>query len=113
MTQLRNKVQLIGNVGKTPDIKNFESGKAKASFSIATKESYKSNKGEKVYDTQWHQVVVWGKQAEIVEKYVHKGSEIAIEGRLSHRSYEDKDGTTKFITEIIASDILLLDKKKD
>jgi single-strand DNA-binding protein len=113
MTQLRNKVVLIGNVGKTPDIKNFENGKAKASFSMATNENYKSNKGEKVTDTQWHQVVVWGKQVDIVEKYVHKGSEIAIEGRLNHRSYEDKDGTTRYITEIVANEILLLDKKKD
>ena len=83
MNTLRNKVQLIGNLGNDPEIVNLESGKLLAKFSIATNESYKNAEGEKVTDTQWHNVVAWGKTAEIVEKYVTKGKEIAIEGKLT------------------------------
>ena len=108
MSKLRNKVQLIGNVGNAPEIKNLESGKKVASFSIATNEFYKDSKGEKVQDTQWHNIVAWGKTAEIVEKYAGKGKEIAIEGKLSSRSYETSDGEKRYVTEVIASEILLL-----
>ena len=92
MNTLRNKVQLIGNLGNDPEIINLESGKLLAKISIATNENYKNAKGEKVTDTQWHNVVAWGKTAEIIEKYVTKGKEIAIEGKLTHRSYETKEG---------------------
>ncbi|PRX49769.1 single-stranded DNA-binding protein [Salegentibacter salegens] len=108
MSTLRNKVQLIGNVGNAPEIKNLESGKKVANFSIATNEFYKDSKGEKVQDTQWHNIVAWGKTAEIVEKYAGKGKEIAIEGKLSSRSYETSDGEKRYVTEVIASEILLL-----
>ena len=108
MKTLRNKVQLIGNVGQTPEIKNLESGKKVASFSIATNEFYKNSKGEKVQDTQWHNIVAWGKTAEIVESYVAKGKEIAIEGKLTNRSYENKEGEKRYVTEVVASEILLL-----
>ena len=81
MTSLKNHVQLIGRLGNDPEVRTFESGKKMASFSLATNESYYNNKGEKVTDTQWHNVVVWGKKADVVENYLKKGSEIAMEGK--------------------------------
>ncbi len=87
MNGLRNRVQLIGNLGKDPEVKNLTSGKMKASFSLATSESYKNANGEKVDDTQWHNIVAWGKTAEVAENYLQKGSKIDVEGRLIHRSY--------------------------
>ncbi|MDX1753159.1 MAG: single-stranded DNA-binding protein [Salinimicrobium sediminis] len=110
MNALRNKVQLIGNVGNTPEILTFDSGKKMAKFSIATNETYKNNKGEKVTDTQWHNVVAWGKTAELIENYVPKGKEIGLEGRLTSRSYDDKDGVKKYVTEVICNEVLLLGK---
>ena len=95
MSTLRNKVQLIGNLGNNPEIITLESGKKLAKISIATNETYKNAQGEKVTDTQWHNVVAWNKTAEIIEKYLQKGSEVAVEGKLTSRSYEDKDGTQK------------------
>ena len=92
MNTLRNKVQLIGNLGNDPEIITLESGKKLAKFSIATNESYKNAMGEKVTDTQWHNIIAWNKTAEIIEKYVTKGNEIAIEGKLTSRSYESKEG---------------------
>jgi len=111
MSTLRNKVQLIGNVGNAPEIKDLESGKKVASFSLATNEFYKDSKGEKIQDTQWHNVVAWGKIADIVESYVNKGKEIALEGKLTSRSYETSDGEKRYVTEVIVSDILLLGSK--
>ncbi len=110
MSTLRNKVQLIGHVGNDPEILNLESGKKLAKFSIATNESYKNNKGEKITDTQWHNIVAWGKTAELIESYVPKGKEIGIEGKLTSRSYEDKDGVKKYITEVVCSELLLMGK---
>ncbi|WP_439151084.1 single-stranded DNA-binding protein [Winogradskyella sp.] len=110
MNTLRNKVQLIGNLGKDPEIINLESGKTLAKFAIATNESYKNAQGEKVTDTQWHNIVAWGKTAQIVEKYVGKGKEVAIEGKLTTRSWEDKDGMKRYITEVICSELLMLGK---
>lgn len=110
MNNLRNKVQLIGHVGNAPEIVNLESGKKLAKFSIATNETYKNNKGEKITDTQWHNIVAWGKTAELVENYVPKGKEIGIEGKLTSRSYEDKDGIKKYFTEIVCNELLLLGK---
>ena len=110
MNTLRNKVQLIGNLGKDPEIINLESGKTLAKFSIATNESYKNAQGEKVTDTQWHNIVAWGKTAQIVEKYVAKGKEVAIEGKLTTRSWEDKDGMKRYITEVVCSELLMLGK---
>ncbi|MEZ7494392.1 single-stranded DNA-binding protein [Leeuwenhoekiella aequorea] len=110
MSTLRNKVQLIGNLGNDPEIVNLESGKKLAKFSIATNENYKNNKGERITDTQWHNVVAWGKTAELVENYVAKGKEIAIEGKLTSRSYETKQGEKRYITEIVCDELLLLSK---
>ena len=111
MNTLKNKVQLIGNLGNAPEIVNLESGKKLAKFSIATNESYKNAQGEKVQDTQWHNLVAWGKTAEIIENYVNKGSEIAIEGKLTSRSYDDKDGVKRYITEVVVSEVLMLGGK--
>ncbi|MGK0254037.1 MAG: single-strand DNA-binding protein [Mariniflexile sp.] len=110
MNTLRNKVQLIGNLGNDPEIINLESGKTLAKFAIATNESYTNTKGEKITDTQWHNVVAWGKTAQIIEKYVTKGKEVAIEGKLTSRSYDDKDGTKRYITEVVCSELLMLGK---
>ena len=110
MAKSLNKVQLIGNVGNDPEIKSFDGGKKVANFTIATNESYKNEKGEKVDQTEWHKVVAWGKTAEIIEKFVTKGKEVAIEGKLTHRSYEDKNGEKRYITEVVANEILLLGK---
>lgn len=113
MNTLRNKVQLIGNLGNNPEIVNLESGKKIAKFSIATNEIYKNAEGEKVQDTQWHNIVAWGKTAEIIEKYVMKGNEIAVEGKLTNRSYDDKEGNKRYITEVVASEILMFGGKND
>ena len=110
MNALRNKVQLIGHVGQDPEIKNLDGGKKVANLTIATNDSYKNDKGEKVEQTEWHKVVAWGKTAEIIEKYVTKGKEIAIEGKLTHRSYDDKNSEKRYITEVVANDLLLLGK---
>ncbi len=111
MNTLRNKVQLIGNLGNNPEIITLESGKKLAKISIATNETYKNSEGEKVTDTQWHNVVAWNKTADIIEKYLEKGNEVAIEGKLTYRSYEDKDGTKKYITEIVCNELLMLGGK--
>ncbi|AXO80904.1 single-stranded DNA-binding protein [Olleya aquimaris] len=110
MNTLRNKVQLIGNLGQDPEIINLESGKKLARFTLATNESYKNSKGEKITDTQWHQVVAWGKTADIVEKYVLKGKEIAVEGKLTTRRWEDKDGMKRYTTEVVCNELLMLGK---
>ena len=111
MNNLRNKVNLIGNLGNNPEVKVFESGKKMVRLSLATSENYKNIKGEKVEETQWHNLVAWGKTADIAEKYLQKGSELAIEGKLSYRSYEDKNGEKKYITEIIVNELMMLGKK--
>ena len=111
MYALRNKVQLIGNLGGKPEIKETESGKKLASFKLATNESYRNAKGEKVTETQWHRVVAWGKVADIAEKYLDKGKEVAIEGKLVSRSYNDKDGNKKYITEVQVSEIHMFGAK--
>ncbi|HZW62874.1 MAG TPA: single-stranded DNA-binding protein [Flavobacteriaceae bacterium] len=110
MNALRNKVQLIGRLGQDPEIVNLESGKKLAKFSLATNENYTNAKGEKVENTEWHNIVAWGKTAEIIEKYVNKGQEIAIEGRLTSRSYEDKEGNKRYFTEVVCNEMLMLSK---
>ena len=110
MNTLRNKVQLIGHVGNDPEIKTFDGEKKLVNFTLATNESYKNDKGEKVEETQWHKLVAWGKTADIIEKYVAKGKEIAIEGKLTHRNYEDKNGEKRYFTEVVVNDVLLLGK---
>lgn len=108
MYALKNKVQLIGNLGNTPEVKTFESGKKVANFRMATSEVYRNAKGEKVKETQWHNLVMWGKLAEIAEKYLTTGKEVAIEGKLVNRQYDDKDGNKKYVTEIQVSELLML-----
>ncbi|MGJ8660262.1 MAG: single-stranded DNA-binding protein [Cellulophaga fucicola] len=110
MNALRNRVQLIGNLGNDPEIMNLDGGKKLARFSVATNETYKNAAGEKVTDTQWHNVVAWGKTAEIVENYLTKGKEIALEGKLVNRSYETKEGEKKYSTEVNCNEILMLGK---
>ena len=108
---MRNKVQLIGNLGMDPEVKKLESGKQMARFSLATNESYKNAKGERVTETQWHNLIAWGKTADLAGNYLKKGSEVAVEGKLVSRSYNDKDGTKKFITEIVVNEFLMLGSK--
>lgn len=113
MYALKNKVQLIGHLGNAPEIKTIESGKKLARFSIATNETYRNAKGERVTETQWHSLVAWGKVADIAEKYLNKGKEVAIEGKLINRSYNDKEGNKKYITEIQVNEILMFgDREK-
>ncbi|MCB0484579.1 MAG: single-stranded DNA-binding protein [Flavobacteriaceae bacterium] len=111
MNALKNKVQLIGNLGNNPEIVTLSSGKKLAKFTIATNEVYRNAKGEKVQETQWHNLVAWNKTAEIVEKYLSKGNEVAVEGKLTSRSYEDKEGVKKYITEIVVNELLMLGGK--
>ena len=111
MNNLRNKVQLIGNLGQAPEIIAFESGNKLAKLVMATNETYRNAQGEKVTDTQWHNLIAWGKTADIIEKYVIKGQEIAVEGKLINRSYESKEGEKKYKTEIQISELLLLGGK--
>ena len=110
MNALKNKVQLIGNLGQDPEIVTMDNGTKLAKFSLATTESYKNAKGEKVDDTQWHNIVAWGKMAEIVENYLAKGKQVAVEGKLTHRSYETKEGEKRYITEIRCNELLMLGK---
>src|SRR5674476_61319 len=108
MNALRNKVQLIGRLGQDPDIKTLESGKKVAHFTMATNENYKSADGSKTEETTWHNIVAWNGLAELASKYLKKGREVCIEGRISYRSYTDKNGVPKSVTEIVASDLVLL-----
>ncbi|WP_428230864.1 single-stranded DNA-binding protein [Flavobacterium sp.] len=110
MNAMKNRVQLIGNAGNDPEIRTLESGRKLAYLTIATNEKYTNDKGEKVEQTEWHRVTAWGKTAEIIEKYVVKGKEVAVEGKLTHRSYDDKNGEKKYVTEIIVNEILLLSR---
>ena len=107
MKNLRNKVQLIGNLGADPILKDINGTKL-AKFTVATNETYTNKQGERMQDTQWHNLVAWGKVADIVERFVAKGREIAVEGKLQTRSYDDENGNKRYITEIVAQDILLL-----
>ena len=111
MNALRNNVRLIGHLGEDPKVRKLDSGKTVANFSIATNEIYKNKEGERVSETTWHRLVAWGKPAEVAEKYLKKGAEIAIDGKLTNRSYDDKNGEKHYITEIVINNILMLDKK--
>lgn len=108
-----NKVILIGNVGKDPDIRYLDSGVAIARFPLATSETYKNREGEKITTTEWHNIVLWRALAEVAEKFVKKGSQLFIEGRIRTRSYDDKDGNKKYVTEIVADTMQMLGKKQE
>jgi single-strand DNA-binding protein len=112
MYALKNKVQLIGNLGNAPEVKNTENGKKLARFSMATNETYRGRTGEKITETTWHNVVAWGKVADIAEKFLTKGKEVAIEGKLINRSYSDKDGIKRYVTEIQVNELLLIGGEK-
>ena len=113
MYALKNKVQLIGNLGNSPEVRTFDGGRKMARFSMATNESYRNAQGERVTDTQWHNLIAWGKLADIAEQFLIKGKEVAVEGKLINRSYSDKEGNKRFVTEIQVNELLLLGTKAD
>lgn len=113
MNNLRNRVQLIGNLGQDPETKTLESGKKVVKFTVATSETYKNGDGQKVNETTWHNVVAWNGLADLAGKFLKKGGQVAIEGRIVYRSYEDKAGATKNITEIVANDLVFLGSPKN
>lgn len=113
MNNIVNRVQLIGNLGKDPEIRNLSDDKKMATFSLATNENYKDAKGETVENTQWHNLVAWGKTAELVEKLLKKGKQIAVEGKLVNSSYTDKEGAKRYTTDIHVNEFKLLGKKEE
>lgn len=108
-----NKVILVGNLGKDPEVRHLDNGRAVANFPIATSETYKNKQGEKVTNTEWHNVVLWSPLAEIAEKYLNKGGQVYIEGKLTSRSYDDKEGITRYITEVVGREMTLLGSRPD
>jgi single-strand DNA-binding protein len=108
-----NKVILLGNLGKDPEIQNFESGVKKAAFSLATTEVYKNKEGNKIEQTEWHNIVLWRDLAEVAEKYLKKGAQIYIEGKIRTRSWEDKENNKRYVTEIIGDNMTMLRTKKE
>ncbi|MDB5003497.1 MAG: ssb [Mucilaginibacter sp.] len=111
MNSLKNSVRLVGNLGMDPEVKIFDTNKKLAKLSLATSESYKNDKGEKITDTQWHNLVIWGAQAKIAEDILKKGDEIIIEGKINNRSYIDKDGNKKYTSEIVVNEFLKVSSK--
>ena len=111
MTSLKNSVRLLGHLGADPEVFHFENGGTKVSFSMATNEYYKSKGGETKENTNWHRIIVFGKNAEFAEKFLAKGKQVLIEGKLTYRSYKDKTGATRYITEILAGGIELITKE--
>jgi single-strand DNA-binding protein len=111
MNTMRNKVQLIGNLGQNPEVRTFDNGKAVARFSLATTDSYLDQSGKKITETQWHKLVAWGNLAKVAEKYLIKGSEVAVEGKLTHRAYDDKEGKKRYYTEVVLSEMVLMNGK--
>ncbi|MFH1118557.1 MAG: single-stranded DNA-binding protein [Bacteroidota bacterium] len=111
MNSLRNRVQLIGHLGADPEVKSLEGNKKVARFSLATNDEYTDKSGQKVKQTQWHQMVVWGKLADTCEKFLNKGKELAIEGKLTYRTWNDKDGKTHNITEVVVNELLFMGGK--
>ena len=103
-----NKVILLGNLGKDPEVRRLDDGRGVANFSLATSETYKNKSGEKVTNTEWHNIVLWSPLADIAENYLKKGSQVYIEGKIANRSYEDKDGVKKYISEVVGREITLL-----
>lgn len=112
MNTLKNSVRLVGNLGMDPEVKSFENDRKLAKIAIATNETYKNDKGEKVTDTQWHNLILWGAQAKLAEQILRKGDEIAIEGKLASRSYVDKDGVKRYVTEVVVNEFLKVGLKK-
>jgi single-strand DNA-binding protein len=113
MNTLKNRVQLIGNLGQDPEIKTTETGKKFVRFTLATSESYKNNDGKKVEETTWHNIVAWNHLADIASQYLKKGRQVAIEGKIVYKTYEDKNKVTKYFTEIVANELLMLKSPKE
>jgi single-strand DNA-binding protein len=113
MSSLRNRVNLIGNLGQNPEIKNLDGGKKVTHFTLATSEEFKNADGQKVKETTWHNIVAWNGTADLAGRYLKKGGQVAVEGRIAYRTYEDKNGATKHITEIIAHELLFLNSSKE
>jgi single-strand DNA-binding protein len=112
MNAMRNRVQLIGNLGQDPEIKTLESGKKVVHFTMATNDSYKNSDGQKIDETTWHNIVAWNGLAERASKFLKKGNEVAVEGRIVYRTYDDKKGITKNVTDIVLTNLLLLRSAK-
>jgi single-strand DNA-binding protein len=113
MNSLKNRVTLIGNLGMDPETKTTESGKKVTHFTLATTDGFKNADGQKINETTWHNIVAWNGLADIAGKYLKKGKEVAVEGRIVYRNYEDKKGVTKYITEIVLNDLILLRSGKE
>lgn len=113
MNSLANRVTLIGNLGQDPEMKTTETGKKLTHFTLATKDGYKNAEGQRVNETTWHNIIAWNGLADIAGKYLKKGKEVAVEGRIVYRTYEDKKGVTKYITEIVLNDLILLRSGKE
>ena len=111
MTTLRNSVHLIGRLGNDPEMKTFGNNRNSARFSLATDDYYRDSEGKQVKETQWHNVVAWGKTADVVGKLLTKGRETAIQGKLVNRSWEDKDGNKHYITEVVAGEVVVFGKE--
>jgi single-strand DNA-binding protein len=112
MNSLRNRALLIGNLGQDPEIKTLESGKKVAHFTLATKDEFKNSDGQKISETTWHNIVAWNGLAEVASRFLKKGKEVAVEGRIVYRNYDDKNGVTKYITEVVLNELLLLRSSK-
>lgn len=112
MKNLRNSVQLIGRLGQDPEVRTLTSGKKLTTFSLATSDYYRNAKGDKVQDTQWHNIVAWGKVGEIAAEYLAKGEEVALEGKLTHRSYENQAGEKRYVTEVNLNELVMIGGKK-
>ena len=108
-----NKVILVGNLGKDPEVRHLENGRAVANFSLATSETYKNKQGERVTNTEWHNIVLWSPIAEIAEKFLKKGNQVYIEGKLTSRSWDDQDGNKRYTTEVVGNNLTLLGTKSD
>lgn len=112
MKSLRNQVQLIGRLGADPEMREFSNGNHKVSMNIATSDTYKNKGGDQITDTQWHNVVAWNGTGNYIKKYMTKGTEVMIQGKLTHSSYEDKNGITRYVTEVVADQVMILSKKE-
>lgn len=108
-----NRVELIGNLGKDPEVQTLEGGQTVVKFSLATSETYKDRQGNNHTETEWHSIVLWNSLAQLAAKYLKKGSMVYLEGKLKYRNYEDKAGITRYVTEVVGDNLLMLDKKAD
>jgi len=112
MKNLRNQVQLIGRLGADPEMHEFSNGNSKVSINLATSETYKNKAGDQITDTQWHNVIAWNGTGKYIKSYMTKGTEIMVQGKLAYSSYEDKNGVTRYITEVVANQVMILSKKE-